>query len=431
MSAPFNFDSLTISPGQPVSLGLDSDDIESGFDPVDPLGLSAFSYLETGPSPAGWSRLSTYMKCPYLFGRRYFAPIPWEQLRALAPRRITGLEPDSATSLGTTGHAGMAHWLAHAAAAQGGCVAADQWVDSATVAGRNPGQSALADPLSAIEDAGQREGVSRKGIDSVIAAFRSYIRENPEPRGRVLAVESLILAVVGEKRRADGTGHDFGLWVVKTLGREWDTWLESIDGQPVKVRRLEGLPRRLDGSPNPYEGRRVIITRRLDATLADRPVPLGALEAVTSQAQNPRGGIDLTRWQQLTGAFLHRIGVRVDVDDHKFSALPFSSAKIEHYEMDGQFSLAREMSRQLYGDAFSETWLNAIHRVGPYTHGRAVMPVTSMDRQLAWQVLQWEEDIGQQLRVPDIAYWKKHMRETNCKSGEGWRCDLYWHCRDE
>ena len=375
-----------------------------------------WTYLDTGPSIAGWSRLSTFMKCPYLFGRRYRQSLDPLRLAAVSPRR-SGLKTwDDARALGTTGHAGMAHWLARIGAEQGGIIAADAFYDDASL---------IAPPEDAIEVTGRKMGLSKPGIDGILATFRNYVRTNGgKPPGRPIAVESMVIAVVGWRGRdrdrmeraitEDGPIGEYGFWVVRHFDKRAD-WLQALDGQWVRVARLTNLPKMRDGGDNPREGQPIFLTRRLDATFC------------TSTLAHLR--FDGTRVDAISSQ-LAALGLKVDIDDHKFSAMPFGPSRVEHYEQDGQFACARVMGHQVYGSAFDKVMLNSIHRVAGYEHGRAEMIPTGFDCQLAWQIERWEEAIAFEEAVSDVAYWRRDQREANCKTEMG-RCDLYWHCRDD
>ena len=414
----------------PVDVSIAASESTSGPPPeptiesaIEGVIVSSPIVFDTGPSIAGWSRLSTFMKCPYLFARRYVHRMDPLRLAACSPYKSKLF--DDARSLGTTGHTGLAHWLAiHAIKEGGGIIAADELHTDA---------SAIAEPEDAMQIVGRRLGVSEAGLNAIIATFRNYTRVNSKPVGRPIAVESMIIAVVGWKH-SDSESADqieaahrdapvnaqpgaFGFWVVRDFELSVDSnILTALDGSPVFCARVQNAPPMYSGAANPREGQRIVLTRRLDATYCT------------------------ATWRQLDFRFerglsgiaedLIRHGLTVDIDDHKFSAMPYGPSRLEHYEQDGQFACARVMGAQVYRRAYARTMLNSIHRLAPYTHGRDPLPPTGFDAQIAWQIMRWEQAIAAEYSVADARYWRRDQREANCKTEMG-KCDLYWHCRDD
>lgn len=405
---------------QAERISVDDEGVGIGFAPsrlVDGVVMRGEEFrgrvFDTGASPFGWSKQSSFMTCPYLYGRRHVEPLSKEELASTAPRWAnSGM--DKATSLGSTGHAAMASQLAIWGARQGGVVAADELIDD---------EKQIAPPLEAIEVVAKKEGVSVAGRDSIIAAFKSWLQENPQPAGRVVSVESSIEAVVGLKE-TDAGFTDFGLWVVKSLkSTRPDGYLVAIDDRLVKPKIMTGMPKIRYGSaeqigkPNPLEGTRIIATRRMDASVGSEGLSR-LITSVSSQAEF------MQRIRDSQG----RLGF-VDIEDHKFSKLPFGPAKVKHYEMDAQFQWCRTMGQQVYGRAFGKTMLNAIHRMEPYTHGRAEMPPLATDSQCASQIVMWRRQIAMAFSTADVKFWPRNLKENVCRNDFG-DCELYYHCRN-
>lgn len=404
-----------------VVVGVGDNGFEDGFVPsrlVDGVVMrgevKGGKVFDTGPSPAGWSSQSSFMTCPYLYGRRKVKALSREEMAVTAPRwAFNGM--DKATSLGSTGHAAMASQLAIWGARQGGVVAADELIED---------EKDIAPPLEALDVVARKEGISKAGRDSIIAAFKSWLSENPQPSGRVVTVESSIEAVIGNKENDKGQYRNFGMWVVESLeSTREDGYLVALDGRLIKPLLLKGLPpiaygpEEDIGKPNPLEGSRIIATRRLDCSVGSEGLSR-LIQSVSSQSEF------MQRIRDSEG----KCGV-VDIEDHKFSKLPFGPAKVKHYEMDGQFQWCRIMGRQIFGKSFGRTTLNAIHRMEPFTHGRAEMPPLSTDNRAAFQVLAWKRQAAMAMSISDVDHWPRNLKENVCRNDFG-DCELYYHCRD-
>jgi len=308
--------------------------------------------IDAGRSSRGWSRVGTHMRCQQLF--------------AYTERLGIKLVSAEALTRGSIGHVGHAHLHAIWGARQGGVLVNTEMVDDPT---------RLLSPRDAMLAWCDLEGRGHDMLDQMRSVFDRYVERNPEPPGRVVAVEWPMAAVIGYKRG------EWGLWVVhpdeeSRLDEERQS-VVACDDETIQIDPLN-----MPGHPD--DGKPVYVTRRVDAVIEE--------------------------------------GDRRVIWDHKFQG--WVSGKVRAYSIDGGFGLFRHMGKQVFGEKFGGVRLNLIQTTDPYKLSRPKVPQSPhRDRHLAH--LLWEEEhqiARKDLDQPNYWEWPKSMHEAGPCQGQYGTC---------
>lgn len=303
--------------------------------------------LDTGPSPQGWSYYGDAMRCLHLFALK----------RAGLPENSDPL------IRGTMGHVTQGHLNI-------------RWMLQQQK--RDP--DLYLEPEAALREWCCRHPEGAPFHDRMIEVFRRYLAANPAPRARILAVEVLVIGILGA---VDG---QWGLWVIAGGEQEPDRWASWHEGMPCPL-NLAGrpiVPTPLSMPGHPRHGFSILMTRRLDL-----------IEEVA--------------------------GGRVDIVDHKHSAAEVGQARIRKYALDGQFAAARCFGEQLYPGRFNAAVINLIGTEAPYKVIKAPLkPTPHRDGLFAGQIYRMAHVIAQLQRdEPDPHRWPMAQHELVCSGRYG------------
>ena len=313
--------------------------------------------IDASISLRGWSRIGTFLKCPQLF----------------AYSRRLGVDLwGFATDKGSLGHIIQAHQHAHWGLEQSGQIlAADHMYHDA---------ADLYTPEEALSAACQKEPRLYQHYDLLLEIFRRYMARYPDPPGKIINVESQIIAVMGYKE-SPVFGSQWGLWVIDTQEFTTETQLEqalqsrleftTCDGEALRATPLDCPSHRAHGKP-------IYITRRVDLTV------------------------------EANG--------RVWIWDHKHQASISGGKKVLAYAIDGGFALFRLMGAQLYGKRFGGIKLNLIQTQDPWRIQRVIVRATPhRDTHLADLIWEAEHRLAMtEVSHDDFWTWPKTMNESVC-----------------
>jgi len=250
---------------------------------------------------------------------------------------VSGFETRDALIMGSLGHTGAAHFYRRMQAVQQG-EDPDQWLR----------------PLEAMDAWCDVHPEGEPHLEAMQAVFAAYMREYPEAPGWILEVEREHYVMIGW--RWSGAAWDFGLWY---LGDEDEVREEEVEGIPregMYVSRYAGpvCPYRLNVPGHADHGRPLYRTRRLDL---------------------------MVRATYFTESW-----------DHKFKSF-VGKRTFDEYLMDGQFELARQITKQRYAGERTRVRLNAIRRAGTFTVERPEMPSCWADLDFPRDLIETEERV--------------------------------------
>ena len=192
--------------------------------------------IDASRSSRGWSRIGTFIKCPFKF--------------ALDQRLGIRLIPAAALTKGSLGHLLQAHQHAIWGAEQGGCWVDNEWVDD---------PDTLMLPEQAAIEWCRRNPEGVQYLQPMLEVFDDYMMRYPKAP-KVLAVEHEISGVLGTKPHAETGEPVFGLWLEYLYDEVNHTMSVDEDITPTL----------LNCPGHPDHDKPIRLTRRIDLTTEER-----------------------------------------------------------------------------------------------------------------------------------------------------------------
>lgn len=329
--------------------------------------------IDSGASLRGWTELGRFYRCPQLYA--YYS--------------VSGAlknAPTGGRTRGILGHVGLAHHYLGLATEQQGAQASDIYppLDAMGAwAARHKGD---------LDADGKGPGDWLPGLR---ACVESYLRQEVEPPGEILAVEQELLGVLGW---CNGI---WGFWLVDPQHCAMSGGMSAVAAAFQPYSPVPGIwppgatsAPAIYPAPGPSAGPRdppappIYRTRRLDLIV-----------------QTHRG---------------------VEVWDHKFH-FQVGPALVEDYALDGQFNLARAFGEQLYGRRFAGCWVNLVQtqpaKDGSYRilRERLVVPRCAQ----GWSLEMWQQEarvVQLCAQDPEGWHWPRARAADACRGRWG-DCD--------
>lgn len=319
--------------------------------------------IDSSRSRSGWSRIGSAWKCRQLYA--------WQEVAGYS------LIPADALTAGSMGHTAAAHYFARVGCEQGGVI-----VDK-TFFGPHD-HDRLLEPEAAIEAWVEKEKRGADLVAMVVEAWRRYRAKNPEPPGRILAVETQVEATLGT--------------AATKRGPEWGLWLTGAAPELLGDRTLPSLVEitPLDCPNHPRHGQPIRLTRRLDLVFR-------------------------SDWGD------------VFVYDHKFVSTVNPDSAKHSYGMDGGFRSQAILASQAWPD-FAGVFANLIGKRSPWRSEPVPIPRSLYrEARFARNLFDVEHEIAR-LEVEtwagerDVSEWPAADEETTCTGRYAGGCQAYHLC---